>query len=104
MAVNSDTQASKLGIAFALVCLAGLCAPLGASVVVFMHKHHTGLLAGSIALAAGVMVFVSLTEVLGDSIEELSHGGWNTAVIHAFTYLVSERACAPPTCTHRPTN
>lgn len=59
----SETDSAKLGIAFALVCLAGLCAPLGASVVVFMRKSHTGLLAGSIALAAGVMVFVSLTEV-----------------------------------------
>lgn len=59
----SSTESAKLGIAFALVCLAGLCAPLGASVVLFMRKSHTGLLAGSIALAAGVMVFISLTEV-----------------------------------------
>lgn len=94
MAVSSDTQAGKLGIAFALVCLAGLCAPLGASVVVFMRKSHTGLLAGSIALAAGVMVFVSLTEVLSDSMEELSQGGWNPAVRHAYTYMVSDRHSA----------
>jgi zinc transporter ZupT len=52
-----------MGIAFGLVVLAGLCAPLGACVVVFMRKSHTGLLAASIALAAGVMVFISLTEV-----------------------------------------
>jgi zinc transporter ZupT len=62
-AAAMETEGARLGIAFALVVLAGLCAPLGASVVVFMKKSHTGLLAASIALAAGVMLFVSLTEV-----------------------------------------
>lgn len=58
-----EAEGARLGIAFALVVVAGLCAPVGASVVVFMKRSHTGLLAASIALAAGVMVFVSLTEV-----------------------------------------
>ena len=58
-----EAEGARLGIAFGLVVMAGLCAPLGASVVVFMKKSHTGLLAASIALAAGVMLFVSLTEV-----------------------------------------
>jgi ZIP family zinc transporter len=59
----SAADSENLGIAFALVCLAGLCAPLGACVVLFMKKSHVNLLAASIALAAGVMIFVSLTEV-----------------------------------------
>lgn len=62
-AAMQSQESAQLGIAFALVCLAGLCAPLGASIVLFMKRSHTGLLAASIALAAGVMVFISLTEV-----------------------------------------
>lgn len=58
-----EADRARMGIAFGLVVLAGLCAPLGACVVVFMRTSHTGLLAASIALAAGVMVFISLTEV-----------------------------------------
>jgi hypothetical protein len=46
-----------------LVVLAGLCAPLGACCVLFMKHSHMRLLSGSIALAAGVMLFISLTEV-----------------------------------------
>lgn len=86
----AQTESAQLGIAFALVCLAGLCAPLGASVVLFMKKSQTPLLAGSIALAAGVMVFISLTEVLFDSMEELQTStSWTTLVRHLVTYAVS---------------
>jgi len=84
-----ESESAKLGIAFALVCLAGLCAPLGACAVLFMRKSHTALLAASIALAAGVMVFISLTEVLADSLEEVHHAGWGSPVTHALIYLVS---------------
>jgi zinc transporter ZupT len=52
---------TSAGVAFALVCVAGLCAPLGASVVIFMKRGQRKLLASAIALAAGVMIFVSLT-------------------------------------------
>lgn len=58
-----ETASKQLGVAFALVCLAGCCAPLGACVVLFMQKNHVKLLAASLALTAGVMVFISLTEV-----------------------------------------
>lgn len=57
MAING------IAVAFGLVLLAGLCAPLGACVVLVMKRSHRQLLSGCIALAAGVMVFVSLTEV-----------------------------------------
>lgn len=60
-----DTQhtSANIGLAFALCAVAGLCAPIGASVVFFLSKSHIKLLAASLALAAGVMIFVSLTEV-----------------------------------------
>jgi ZIP family zinc transporter len=61
--MEQQSDAAKIGTAFALVTLAGLCAPAGACVVLFLRKSHTHLLAASIALAAGVMLFVSLTEV-----------------------------------------
>lgn len=50
--------------AFLLVLAAGCCAPLGACVVAFLNpKQHRNLLPASLALAAGVMIYVSLYEV-----------------------------------------
>lgn len=56
---------ASAGVAVALVCFAGACAPLGASCVAFLRRGHFGVLAASLALAAGVMLFVALTEVRG---------------------------------------
>jgi zinc transporter ZupT len=51
-------------MAFLLVCIAGLCAPLGACVVLFINTDkHVAMLPGGLALAAGVMVLVSIYEV-----------------------------------------
>lgn len=47
---------------FVLVILAGVMAPVGACVCCFMQRQQHAWLAASISLAAGVMVFVSLTE------------------------------------------
>ena len=55
-----------IGIAFALVFVAGLCAPLGACLVFFLNvEKHFNMLPVSLALAAGVMVFISIYEVQG---------------------------------------
>lgn len=54
---------ASLATAFALVLVAGLCAPLGACVVLLVKKDHTTLLAPSLSLAAGVMILVALAEV-----------------------------------------
>lgn len=81
---------SAVGIAFALVCMAGVCAPLGAACVVFLRRGHAGILAASLALAAGVMVFVSLTEVLNESVAEIEHSGkFSEPVVLLLAYSVS---------------
>jgi len=55
---------SPAGTAFLLVTIAGLCAPLGACVVLFINTDkHVNMLPGGLALAAGVMILVSLFEV-----------------------------------------
>jgi zinc transporter ZupT len=55
---------SAVGMAFLLVVIAGLCAPLGACVVLFINtEKHVQMLPGGLALAAGVMILVSFYEV-----------------------------------------
>jgi hypothetical protein len=83
---NLQTSA---GLAFALVFFAGLCAPLGACVVVFMQRGQRKLLASAIALAAGVMLFVSMTEVLNESYAEISQSGFAEALTLLILYGVS---------------
>lgn len=61
--MGASAQHGNIGAAFGLVLLAGACAPLGACVVLFIKRSHKDLLAASLALAGGVMVFISLTEV-----------------------------------------
>lgn len=68
--------------------MAGACAPLGAATVIFMRRSHTRLLAGAIALAAGVMIFVSLTEVVQNSNEQIASAGLSGVLVHLITYSV----------------
>lgn len=80
---------SAVGIAFALVCMAGLCAPLGAACVVFLRRGHSSILAAALALAAGVMIFVSLTEVLSESVSEIHQRGFSEPLVLLLAYSVS---------------
>lgn len=57
------SSGSEIGTAFGLVILAALCAPLGACVTAFVNKSNTVILSCALGLAAGVMVFISLSEV-----------------------------------------
>ena len=82
---------TSAGVAFALVIFAGLCAPVGACAVVFMKRGQRRMLAGAIALAAGVMLFVSLTEVLNESYSEISHSGLPEPLVLLIMYGVGDR-------------
>ncbi|KAI8464890.1 MAG: Zinc/iron permease [Monoraphidium minutum] len=63
-----EVSPKAVGIAFGLVFAAGLCAPLGACAVFFLNaERHFHMLPASLALAAGVMIFISIYEVLQES-------------------------------------
>eukprot|EP01026_Neomeris_dumetosa_P079719 TRINITY_DN8736_c0_g1_i4.p1 TRINITY_DN8736_c0_g1~~TRINITY_DN8736_c0_g1_i4.p1 ORF type:complete len:326 (+),score=57.70 TRINITY_DN8736_c0_g1_i4:454-1431(+) len=53
----------NLGLAFGLVIGAGLCTTIGALLAFFVSLNNLGLLAGSLGLSAGVMMYVSFTEI-----------------------------------------
>lgn len=54
----------NVGVAFALVAAAGMCTTLGACIVFCASLAQPRFLAGSLAFAAGVMLFVSFSEIL----------------------------------------
>lgn len=81
---------SPTGMAFLLVTIAGLCSPLGACVVLFINtEKHVRMLPGGLALAAGVMILVSLFEVPSSSPQmgyELFAQGALTKAVHAHCF------------------
>eukprot|EP01025_Chloroclados_australasicus_P064178 TRINITY_DN853_c0_g1_i1.p1 TRINITY_DN853_c0_g1~~TRINITY_DN853_c0_g1_i1.p1 ORF type:complete len:360 (-),score=49.48 TRINITY_DN853_c0_g1_i1:279-1358(-) len=52
-----------VGLAFGLVIGAGLCTTIGAVLAFFVSLNNLSLLAGSLGLSAGVMLYVSFTEI-----------------------------------------
>lgn len=71
-------------IAFLITLLAGLATVLGSALVFLQKTPSPRLLAFGLAFAAGAMVFVSLTEIFGKSVENfsmVSDGGFGWAVM-----------------------
>ncbi|MGI6724798.1 MAG: zinc transporter ZupT [Christensenellales bacterium] len=64
--------ASNLLEAFFLTLLAGLSTGIGGAIVFFAKTIDRRLLSGSLGLSAGVMIYVSLMEILPESVEMLS--------------------------------
>jgi len=68
--------------AFGLTAFAGLATGLGAFVVFFQKKPTLRLLSVGLGFSSGVMVFISLAELLPDGQEQVEHalgegiGGW----------------------------
>jgi zinc transporter ZupT len=54
----------NVGVAFALVAAAGMCTTIGACIVFCASLAQPRFLAGSLAFAAGVMLYVSFAEIL----------------------------------------
>ena len=59
-------------IALAVTLAAGLATALGSLMVIFSRRPDPRLLAFGLAFAGGAMVYVSLTEILGKSIDSFS--------------------------------
>ncbi|MEM6811635.1 MAG: zinc transporter ZupT [Pseudomonadota bacterium] len=72
----TELLASPLFIAFAVTTAAGLATVIGGLIVIFSKTPDPRLLAFGLSFAGGAMVYVSLTEVLGKSQEDLisAHG------------------------------
>ena len=73
---------SNLGLAIGLTLFAGLATGLGSFVVLFSRRPSLRLLSFGLGFASGVMVYVSLVELLPDAMEVLGGklgeplGGW----------------------------
>jgi len=72
----------SVGFAFALTVLAGLATGLGSVLALFAKRTNTRMLSVALGFSAGVMIYVSLVEILQKSQEAfegslgLDAGGW----------------------------
>ena len=58
------TDPNSVGIAFALTLGAGLATVIGAAAALCIRKQNNQILAAALAFAAGIMIYVSLVDVL----------------------------------------
>jgi len=68
----------NVAAAFGFVCIAGACTTIGASVVFFpslVKRASRRVLASTLGLSAGVMIFVSFVEIFPQSIDYLGDAG-----------------------------
>ena len=64
---------SNVAIAFGLTIFAGLATGIGGAIAFFAKRTNTSFLSFSLGFSAGVMIFISFTELLNDSHEIISH-------------------------------
>ena len=79
-------------MAFGITLAAGLATVLGSALVFFQKTPSPRVLAFGLAFAAGAMVFVSLTEIFGksvDSFSEVSSAGFSWATAAFLTGLLA---------------
>jgi zinc transporter, ZIP family len=62
----------NLLLAFGLTLVAGLSTGIGSALALFAKRTNTRFLAFSMGLSAGVMIYVSFTEILGEAEHSLS--------------------------------
>ncbi len=62
-----------VGLAFLLTLLAGLSTGIGSAIAFFAKKTNTRFLATSLGFSAGVMIYISLVEILVEAQEILQH-------------------------------
>ena len=70
-------------VAFGLTCGAGMATTIGASIVFFprlVHYANNKVLAGSLSIAAGVMMYVSFIEIFGKSQGGFEDAGFSEAI------------------------
>jgi ZIP family zinc transporter len=61
----------NVGFALLLTALAGLSTGIGSLIAFFIRKPNTSYLSFLLGLSAGVMVYISFTELLGTAIEDV---------------------------------
>jgi ZIP family zinc transporter len=72
-------------LAFALVTMAGLCTTIGASFACCFDKANKRVLAASLGVSAGVMLFISFVEILSiKAVEGFADAGYSDA--HAYLF------------------
>lgn len=80
-----DMGTEHVLFAFGLTLFAGLSTGLGSAIAFFAKRTNTKLLSVSLGFSAGVMIYISFTEILGTSKEYLeaslgaNAGGWAAA-------------------------
>ena len=81
---------ANVAIAFGLTLFAGLATGLGALVIFISKRPPLTLLSFGLGFSCGVMVYISLAELLPQATEEIGHvlgekpGGW---VAVSYTHL-----------------
>src|SRR5699024_8200966 len=63
---------SNIGIAFLLTLLAGLATSIGGAIAFVVKPDNLKALSIGLGFSAGVMIFLSLTEILPEAAESLS--------------------------------
>ncbi|MCH4895842.1 zinc transporter ZupT [Marinilabiliaceae bacterium JC040] len=74
-----DFELSNVGVAFTLTLIAGLSTGIGSAIAFFAKRTNTNFLAISLGFSAGVMVYVSLVEILQEGMAALSRDCGSTA-------------------------
>ena len=81
---------NNAGVAFALVCVAGASSAIGASAVFFpclANLTSKRLLAGGLGFSAGVLLYVGLGDLLGESFELFEESGETNRMANIYTSL-----------------
>jgi len=61
----------NIGFALLLTTLAGLSTGIGSLIALFIRKPNTSYLSFLLGISAGVMVYISFTELLGTAIDDV---------------------------------
>ena len=91
---NTAYPENNVGIAFAMVCIAGVASMLGFLAVIFLKKSNTIWLSIGLAFAAGLMIFVSLVEVLVEGcIGSFKAAGYSEGASTRYAMLLFYAGC-----------
>jgi ZIP family zinc transporter len=86
MAVDA-TMFQEALVPLALTLLAGLSTGIGSAIALLVKRVHPGFLRLMLGFSAGVMLYVSFTELLGAGIEELGFIGGNIAFFLGIAFI-----------------
>ncbi|KAL7469656.1 hypothetical protein ACHAXS_014152 [Conticribra weissflogii] len=90
MATNENESSGNVGVAFGLVIAAGAATALGSAVVYFPNfvKYVSPkLLAASLGLSAGVMIYISFVDIFGKSLDAFLNAGHDEDMAYLFSTL-----------------